>query len=186
MGHMQPQIVGPTEWWQVETTDGTCWVQCEFVGRENVKAVDLLDYLPEGCHDTQDIMNWEFFSGYGARLSAPGYTDCTDWTCFDTQQEAHDHLAEMFELCPICLGDIENEVCHACLQTLTSEEIHDELVEFMCENVTMAEVVSDFYSELYEKYANEVLTNAYQKKVTEYETKDKAPEGEASSDDGKG
>ena len=34
-----------------------------------------------------------------ARLSAPGYLDCTDWDGpFDTEKEAMDHLVEMFDL----------------------------------------------------------------------------------------
>ena len=31
-------------------------------------------------------------SGWGARLSAPGYLDCTDWTVFDTEAEAQEYL----------------------------------------------------------------------------------------------
>jgi hypothetical protein len=31
---------------------------------------------------------WENVKGYGARLSAPGYLDCTEWTVFDTTEEA--------------------------------------------------------------------------------------------------
>lgn len=30
--------------------------------------------------------------GIGARLSAPGYTDCTDWTIFENYQEALEYL----------------------------------------------------------------------------------------------
>ena len=32
--------------------------------------------------------------GYGARYSAPGYLDCTEWTVFDTEAEAMRFLAE--------------------------------------------------------------------------------------------
>jgi hypothetical protein len=31
---------------------------------------------------------------YGARLSAPGYMDATDWSCFDTEEAARQYLAE--------------------------------------------------------------------------------------------
>ena len=33
---------------------------------------------------------------YGARMSAPGYLDCTDWTLFDTEEEAMEYLEEMY------------------------------------------------------------------------------------------
>ena len=33
---------------------------------------------------------------YGARMSAPGYLDCTEWCLFETKQEAIDCLDEYF------------------------------------------------------------------------------------------
>lgn len=47
------------------------------------------------CEGT--IQEWETIRGYGARLSAPGYLDCTEWTVFETEQEALDYLEEMYE-----------------------------------------------------------------------------------------
>jgi hypothetical protein len=40
--------------------------------------------------------SWENIKGYGARLSAPGYLDCTEWTVFDTEDEAREYLEEMY------------------------------------------------------------------------------------------
>ena len=34
--------------------------------------------------------------GWGARLSAPGYLDCTEWTVFDTEQEAYQFLEDHY------------------------------------------------------------------------------------------
>lgn len=34
--------------------------------------------------------------GYGARLSAPGYSDCTDWEVFDSVKEAADYLLNTY------------------------------------------------------------------------------------------
>ena len=34
--------------------------------------------------------------GYGARLSAPGYLDCTEWAVFETEDEAREYLEEMY------------------------------------------------------------------------------------------
>lgn len=36
----------------------------------------------------------KIIKGYGARLSAPGYLDCTDWTVFDTYDAALEYLYE--------------------------------------------------------------------------------------------
>ena len=77
---MEPQVTGYTDWWAVEDDIGDGYI---------------LEY------DTGDDILVEFarskvLLGYGARLSAPGYLDCTDWTVFDTEQEAIDHLEETY------------------------------------------------------------------------------------------
>ena len=36
--------------------------------------------------------------GYGARLSAPGYMDCTEWTVFETREEAEEFLREEYDV----------------------------------------------------------------------------------------
>lgn len=47
-----------------------------------------------------DQVTTEF--GWGARLSAPGYMDCTDWIGpFSTEQEAVEELYEMYGECPL-------------------------------------------------------------------------------------
>ena len=37
---------------------------------------------------------------YFSRLSAPGYLDCTEWCCYDTNEEAYDALESLYGLCP--------------------------------------------------------------------------------------
>jgi hypothetical protein len=39
--------------------------------------------------DVQEVWGW------GARLSASGHMDCTDWAVFDTAQEAADYLLSL-------------------------------------------------------------------------------------------
>lgn len=34
--------------------------------------------------------------GFGARLSAPGYMDCTDWVVFNTEKDAAEYLLETY------------------------------------------------------------------------------------------
>ena len=46
----------------------------------------------------ENIELWEIVQcrGFGARLTAPGYLDCTDWCVLDTEQQAVDYLAEYY------------------------------------------------------------------------------------------
>lgn len=55
----------------------------------------LTDYLDQ---DPDHIHMIEKIEGYGARLSAPGYTDCTEWTVFDTEAEAKAYLEEQYDV----------------------------------------------------------------------------------------
>ena len=36
--------------------------------------------------------------GIGARLSASGYLDCTDWTIHDTEKEAREFIRETYDV----------------------------------------------------------------------------------------
>ena len=78
---MEPQITGKERWAQVETNCGTEFVPLEQLGI--TLAADLRDYL-EGNR----VFSVQQREGYGARLFAPGYLDCTDWAVFDTEDES--------------------------------------------------------------------------------------------------
>lgn len=182
--HMKPEILGPTEWWKVETTDGTCWVLCEEAGRGDIKATDLLPLLPSRIYDTQDIMRWEFYSGYGARIA-----DATDgneeWEVFDTERDAKDHLADVDDsLCPMCLGELDGEnTCGKCIQGLPHEKFEDAL-HTVLEGVTVNEVlhtIPGIYEIISEEYNNEALNQAYEEMRLEYETNDQSTQGSSSS-----
>jgi hypothetical protein len=83
---MQPQVIYGT-WHQV---DGTC-------GVESFPA----DYfsLPEALANySGDVWESETIRGYGARLSAPGYMDCTEWTVFASRVDAEEYLADMYDV----------------------------------------------------------------------------------------
>lgn len=52
-------------------------------------------YIPEMYADgIGELIEARF--GYGVRLSAPGYLDCTEWEVFDTEAEA-DAMAKELE-----------------------------------------------------------------------------------------
>ena len=93
---MQQQITDKQRWAEVETDCGTEFVPIEQLGitlpGRLADCVDILrDYL-EGNR----VFSIEERVGYGARLSMPGYLDCTEWAVFDTEQEAKAYLEEMY------------------------------------------------------------------------------------------
>jgi len=110
MSHMQKQITEKMRGWMVETRDaGTCCVPDHVVSvphylatGAHLEASDneiftdlcarLADYI-EGRH----ILHIEVCEGYFARMSAPGYLDCTEWTCYMTLKDARAALREYDE-----------------------------------------------------------------------------------------
>lgn len=88
MSFMQPQIV--RDHFQVieNTTEGT--IICP-----TFACVFSNDDVPEEFGvDREDVTT---VYGFGARLSAPGYLDCTEWSIFDTEKEAAEYLLEVYE-----------------------------------------------------------------------------------------
>jgi hypothetical protein len=92
------QITGIENWPRVETSSGTEYVPSGWIAvfvpltvNERAKYEGMIRPYVEGT-----IQEWENIKGYGARLSAPGYLDCTEWAVFDTEQEAREYLEEMY------------------------------------------------------------------------------------------
>lgn len=103
---MQPQVTRLQNWLRVETTHGTEWVDSASLSlfvresetkthpmseQERAETVKTIQPYTEGTP-----LSWENVKGFGARLSAPGYIDCTEWTVFDTEDEAREYLAETY------------------------------------------------------------------------------------------
>jgi hypothetical protein len=116
MGFMQPQTQFSTNWVRIEATDGSSHV----AARTDVSVAELARY-----HAADAIE--ELGEGYCARLSAPGYLDCTDWSGpFATEKQALQELAELHGLCAHCMADDcrEDDVTSQCyaaaLETLQS------------------------------------------------------------------
>jgi len=94
MSFMQPQVYRGL-YFKVNTSQGTEIVPSDTIGR--TMAVDvsaLLNYLQGTPDDPEEMC--ECHDGWLARLSAPGYLDCTDWTAHATESEARAYLAEMY------------------------------------------------------------------------------------------
>lgn len=74
------------------------WAECEDNwGETNIVPADMVE-------EATDVVRYRY--GWGCRLSAPGYLDCTDWTVFDTEEEARDHIEEMYDVDPDTGEDI--------------------------------------------------------------------------------
>jgi hypothetical protein len=96
MPHMLPDIEHMTMI-RVETTIGT-----ETIPDDLVHA----DAAPEDCQmylEGKPLADAELerVSGWFARLSAPGYMDCTEWSGpFESEQEAKEHIRDMYDVDP--------------------------------------------------------------------------------------
>jgi hypothetical protein len=104
MSFMEPQIE-QGQWYEVDTDNGTDFIPFDVIGdvgleegesandwsqddRQDKIVAAMQDYCGADPHEVKLI------TGFGARLSAPGYLDCTDWAVFETEQEARDYLRD--------------------------------------------------------------------------------------------
>jgi hypothetical protein len=99
MPFMEPQIEHGN-WIVVDGPEGSEAIPADLVGNDLEEYHGPLAPLPESltmfCENRKawDIKRIE---GWGARLSAPGYLDCTPWTVFSSEKEAQDYLDEQAE-----------------------------------------------------------------------------------------
>lgn len=92
---MQEQVIYD-RWCVIDTTHGTVAIPHDLVcarkGKTlNITARDVADFI-DG-----DFIGCEIVDGWGARLSMPGYMDATEWTVFETEEQAHKHLTHMYD-----------------------------------------------------------------------------------------
>lgn len=95
MPFMEPQIIFG-RWVQVEGNIGTEFIDADLVGDVEPyqgPAISIQEPLATYCENTK-ATEIKVVAGYGARLSAPGYLDCTPWSVFPTEKEAQDYLDE--------------------------------------------------------------------------------------------
>lgn len=109
---MQRQITNKQNWLRVETTSWTEFIDSASLGLFVRNSEQVAQPLTEDERDEYlgmirdycegEPQSWENIQGYGVRLSAPGYMDCTEWCVFDSVAEAEEYLIEMY-------GDEEEE-----------------------------------------------------------------------------
>lgn len=90
--HLQPQVY-EGDYFEVETTHGTEIVPTDVIGRTVDTHVEaLLGYLEGKPNDPEQTC--EVKTGWLARLSAPGFLDCTAWSAYETEQDARESLED--------------------------------------------------------------------------------------------
>ncbi|MNK49863.1 hypothetical protein D3C87_687280 [compost metagenome] len=95
MAIMKPQVY-QGDYFAVNTSQGTEVVTADDVGRTCATHVEaLLNYLSGTPDDADELC--ELKNGWLARMSAPGYLDCTDWTAYPTEAAARAALDDMFD-----------------------------------------------------------------------------------------
>jgi len=86
MAFMQPQYLGG-RWLSITTDTGETYFVPEDLGLD-----------PADCIECGEVAEVEVIIGIGARLSAPGFMDCTDWCVFDTLPEARQYIIDTYEV----------------------------------------------------------------------------------------
>lgn len=100
MAFMQEQVTRKLQWAEI---DGPCGIT--YIPLDDVDATMLPDddeITPEQekywlqYYEGVKLYSVAVREGYGARLSAPGYLDCTDWSVYDSPEEALADLRDMY------------------------------------------------------------------------------------------
>ena len=119
MAFMEPQITKKQSWVNIDGNKGglsvplDCWEGFDDDG----KPANTVEVCTEDCCYNAGEYTVEIVEGFGARLSAPGYMDCTEWVVFDTEENARAYLVSTYELCPEDLhdhSDDEDDRCEHC------------------------------------------------------------------------
>lgn len=108
MSFMEHEITGKQLWYVIDGNRGIDYMPAEYVNF--LKSVPMGRSIDDSyprlfaalCKAVRDytentyIDTIEVIAGYGARLSAPGYMDCTEWSIFNTPEEAQAYLNEHY------------------------------------------------------------------------------------------
>lgn len=114
---MNAEITEEQNWYSIDGTCGGTHVPADVVGTlEGLANIgdEITDDPPEfpaslralADYYEGEIQSVELIKGFGARLSASGYLDCTDWMVCDTVDEAKEALSDQYDLCRQCLHPV--------------------------------------------------------------------------------
>jgi len=97
---MKHQITEKCTWYMIDGIMGTEYVPADLVPDQYTQNWEPGKEIPKPLADyCENITAWEIemITGYGARLSAPGYMDCTEWAVFDTIEQAENYLKDTYD-----------------------------------------------------------------------------------------
>lgn len=114
MSFMQPEV-WQESYWEIESANGTDFIPCSVCDPDLEQPSDWNEEERGEWTDSDEyekLINLEFRDcldggrckvysaerkeGWLARLSAPGYLDCTDTSAFETELEALEYLLDMY------------------------------------------------------------------------------------------
>jgi hypothetical protein len=101
MAFMEKQITGKTQWLEIDGSEGITFVTAGSLEDSGLKVGEstdddeVMDRYSD-YYGGSEIHSVSLIEGFGARLSAQGYMDCTDWTVFSTSEEAQSYLEETY------------------------------------------------------------------------------------------
>lgn len=114
MPFMQKQITPRQQWLSVEGNCGTEFIPANLINLSPDGPNPMpFNRVATGSNDAEFNALWEaiedyvearkadvyeiaIVSGYGARLSAPGFMDCTLWGVYENEEAAREALEEMY------------------------------------------------------------------------------------------
>ena len=102
MSFMQKQITEKMKWLVIDGEVGTECVPLANTGLTETEVAEMIESADFTAIDNyysagfEAITSIEVVEGYGCRMQAPGYMDCTDWTVFNSIEECDKHLDEMY------------------------------------------------------------------------------------------
>jgi hypothetical protein len=147
MAFMEHQITDKQYWYEVDGPQGTEYIPADVVGCmttvgntvrvSTVEELRMIDgELPDSdnCRypvpsaladycENKEAWRIDLIQGYGARISAPGYMDRTEWSVFDTPEKAQEYLDKYYP----DEDEYEDDGCEDCMTDPCTCDTPDEI-----------------------------------------------------------
>lgn len=81
---MELEVTDKQDWWEIDSDEGTVCLPREYFTEDQAQE-----------NVSSEVYEINKVSGHGARLTAPGYLDCTGWSVYDTEREALKAMLDM-------------------------------------------------------------------------------------------
>jgi hypothetical protein len=95
MSFMEAQITDKSWWIEVDGNAGIEWIPREFVTASRPNGIPTFEECADYLESSRGYSEPQVIRGYGVRLSAPGYMDCTPWTVYRNKRDAWQAYREL-------------------------------------------------------------------------------------------